>query len=81
MILILLPLPSLNNLSVANYIHILEPQWNPSVESQAIGRVVRLGQTKPVTVFRYLVKDTVEKVSWGLSPFPFPLSIKPARLL
>ncbi|KAK5056112.1 hypothetical protein LTR84_012665 [Exophiala bonariae] len=51
----------LNNLSVANYIHILEPQWNPSVESQAIGRVVRLGQTKPVTVFRYIVKDTVEK--------------------
>lgn len=53
----------LNNLSVANRIHILEPQWNPSIESQAVGRVVRLGQTRPVTVVRYIVKDTVEKVS------------------
>lgn len=36
----------LNETQAANYIHILEPQWNPSVESQAIGRVVRLGQPK-----------------------------------
>ncbi|KAK5401900.1 hypothetical protein LTR06_010818 [Exophiala xenobiotica] len=50
----------LNNLSVANRIHILEPQWNPSIESQAIGRVLRLGQTKTVSVVRYIVKDTVE---------------------
>ncbi|KAK5407027.1 hypothetical protein LTR20_007467 [Exophiala xenobiotica] len=53
----------LNNLSVANRIHILEPQWNPSIESQAIGRVLRLGQTKTVSVVRYVVKDTVEAVS------------------
>ncbi|KAF2800246.1 hypothetical protein K505DRAFT_293195 [Melanomma pulvis-pyrius CBS 109.77] len=52
----------LNNLSVANRIHILEPQWNPSVESQAIGRVLRLGQQNPVTVVRYITKRTVEKV-------------------
>ena len=53
---------SLNNLSVANRIHILEPQWNPSVESQAIGRVLRLGQTKTVHVIRYIVRATVEIV-------------------
>jgi SWI/SNF-related matrix-associated actin-dependent regulator of chromatin subfamily A3 len=52
----------LNSLSVANRIHLLEPQWNPSVESQAIGRVVRLGQQRPVTVVRYIINKTVEKV-------------------
>ncbi|KAF2726768.1 hypothetical protein EJ04DRAFT_539274 [Polyplosphaeria fusca] len=51
----------LNSLSVANRIHILEPQWNPSVESQAIGRVVRLGQERPVTIVRYIMNKTVEK--------------------
>jgi SNF2 family DNA or RNA helicase len=54
---------SLNNLSVANQIHILEPQWNPAVESQAIGRVVRLGQQRQVRIIRYVMKVSVEKVS------------------
>ncbi|KAI1657698.1 SNF2 family N-terminal domain-containing protein [Daldinia decipiens] len=48
------------NLTVANHVYILEPQWNPSVESQAIGRVSRLGQSKPVSVTRYIVRGTVE---------------------
>ncbi|KFA52196.1 hypothetical protein S40293_00600 [Stachybotrys chartarum IBT 40293] len=51
----------LNNLSVANRVYILEPQWNPSVEDQAIGRVVRLGQEKQVCVVRYIMKTTVEE--------------------
>ncbi|KAI0406998.1 hypothetical protein F4802DRAFT_555264 [Xylaria palmicola] len=51
----------LNNLSVASRVHILEPQWNPSIEDQAIGRVVRLGQNKKVTVIRYIVKNTIEE--------------------
>ncbi|KAI0546032.1 hypothetical protein F4679DRAFT_559161 [Xylaria curta] len=51
----------LNNLSVANRVHILEPQWNPSIEDQAIGRVTRLGQNKGVTVIRYIVKNTIEE--------------------
>ncbi|KAI0536612.1 SNF2 family N-terminal domain-containing protein [Xylaria digitata] len=49
------------NLTVANYVHLVEPQWNPSVEEQAIARAVRIGQTRPVTVMRYIVKRTVEK--------------------
>ncbi|KAH7075544.1 DNA repair protein rad5, partial [Paraphoma chrysanthemicola] len=53
----------LNKLKVANHIHILEPQWNPSVESQAIGRVLRLGQEKSVRITRYIMKNTVEEVS------------------
>jgi SWI/SNF-related matrix-associated actin-dependent regulator of chromatin subfamily A3 len=50
------------NLSIANRIHILEPQWNPAVESQAIGRVLRLGQEKEVTIVRYITRNTVEEV-------------------
>ncbi|PMD28760.1 hypothetical protein L207DRAFT_505056 [Hyaloscypha variabilis F] len=48
------------NLTAANHVYVLEPQWNPSVEAQAIGRVSRLGQRKPVSVTRYLVRGTVE---------------------
>lgn len=52
----------LNDLSVASRVHLLEPQWNPSVERQAIGRVVRMGQRHTVTVLRYFVENTVEEV-------------------
>ncbi|KAK4159590.1 SNF2 family N-terminal domain-containing protein [Cladorrhinum sp. PSN259] len=52
----------LNDLNVANRVHILEPQWNPSVESQAIGRVSRLGQTKKVTVIRYVMQKSIEEL-------------------
>ncbi|EON69661.1 hypothetical protein W97_08942 [Coniosporium apollinis CBS 100218] len=48
-------------LTVASRIHIVEPQWNPSIESQAIGRALRLGQEKQVTVVRYIMKNTVEQ--------------------
>ena len=58
-------LTSLNrlNLTIANCVYILEPQWNPMVENQAIGRVLRLGQKRNVKVVRYIVKGTVEEVS------------------
>ncbi|KAH8812889.1 SNF2 family N-terminal domain-containing protein [Xylogone sp. PMI_703] len=49
------------NLAVANCVYILEPQWNPMVESQAIARVSRLGQKKKVLVVRYIMKGTVEE--------------------
>lgn len=34
-------------------IYFISPHWNPSVEAQAIGRCHRIGQTKPVRVFRF----------------------------
>ncbi|KAF4989707.1 hypothetical protein FDECE_14622 [Fusarium decemcellulare] len=49
------------NLTVATQVHIVEPQWNPSVEEQAIARALRMGQTKTVTVFRYMMENTVEE--------------------
>ncbi|KAK0716577.1 SNF2 family N-terminal domain-containing protein [Apiosordaria backusii] len=51
----------LNDLNVARRVHILEPQWNPSVENQAIGRVSRFGQTREVTVIRYVMKKSIEE--------------------
>ncbi|PWY71402.1 helicase [Aspergillus eucalypticola CBS 122712] len=49
------------NLSIATRVHIMEPSWNPMVEQQAIGRVVRLGQKRPVVITRYIMRDTVEE--------------------
>ena len=51
------------NLAVANCVHMVEPQWNPAVEAQAVARVLRMGQTREVTVFRYVTANTIEEVS------------------
>jgi SWI/SNF-related matrix-associated actin-dependent regulator of chromatin subfamily A3 len=48
---------------MANRVFIVEPQWNPSVENQAIARALRLGQEQAVYVTRYVVNKTVEQVS------------------
>jgi SWI/SNF-related matrix-associated actin-dependent regulator of chromatin subfamily A3 len=44
-------------------VFLVEPQWNPSVENQAIARALRLGQEQAVIVTRYVVDETVELVS------------------
>lgn len=48
------------NLAAANHVFLMEPAMNPAVEVQAIGRVDRMTQTKPVTVhymtMRYLLQ-------------------------
>ncbi|KAI0516716.1 SNF2 family N-terminal domain-containing protein [Xylaria bambusicola] len=49
------------NLTVANNVHLVEPQWNPAIEEQAVARALRMGQTRQVTIFRYVVQDTVEQ--------------------
>ena len=54
-------LPSLN-LTIASRIYLLEPQWNPFLELQAIGRAQRIGQTKQVVCVRYVMKGTIEEV-------------------
>jgi SWI/SNF-related matrix-associated actin-dependent regulator of chromatin subfamily A3 len=51
------------NLTSANRVFIVEPQWNPSVENQAISRAIRIKQTSSVLVTRYMIKGTVEQVS------------------
>ncbi|KAL3298850.1 SNF2-related protein [Colletotrichum asianum] len=48
------------NLAIATRIYLFEPQWNPAIELQAVGRALRLGQAKHVTVVRYITRGTVE---------------------
>ena len=40
---------------------LLDPWWNPAVEAQAIDRTHRIGQTKPVMVYRLITRKTVEE--------------------
>ncbi|ONH65099.1 ATP-dependent helicase ULS1 [Cyberlindnera fabianii] len=47
-------------LTCANHVIIMDPFWNPYVEYQAQDRCHRIGQQKPVTVYRMLIKNTVE---------------------
>jgi SWI/SNF-related matrix-associated actin-dependent regulator of chromatin subfamily A3 len=46
----------------ANRVHIVEPIYNPATEAQAIARVLRMGQTRPVTIIKYITEKTVEPV-------------------
>lgn len=43
------------NLCGANHLFFLDPHWNPQLESQAEDRIYRIGQTKPVTIYRYVM--------------------------
>jgi SNF2-related domain/Helicase conserved C-terminal domain len=49
------------NLTAASYVIHLDPWWNPAAEDQASDRAHRLGQTRPVTVYRLILSGTVEE--------------------
>jgi superfamily II DNA or RNA helicase len=49
------------NLTAADYVIHLDPWWNPAVEDQATDRAHRIGQTRPVTVYRLVAKGTIEE--------------------
>lgn len=49
------------NLTAASYVFIMDPWWNPAVESQAIDRAHRIGQKNTLTVYRPLIKGSVEE--------------------
>lgn len=51
------------DLTVASHVHLLEPQWSPMAEEQALDRVHRMGQTQEVVATKYVVKDSIEEVS------------------
>jgi SNF2 family DNA or RNA helicase len=49
------------NLTAANYVIHLDPWWNPAVEDQASDRAHRIGQTRPVTIYRFITRNTIEE--------------------
>ena len=49
------------DLTAASRAYIMEPQWNPMSESQALDRVHRLGQVKQVITTRYIMKGSFEE--------------------
>jgi SNF2 family DNA or RNA helicase len=49
------------NLTAADYVVITDPWWNPAAEDQAMGRAHRIGQQRPVTVYRLVTRGTIEE--------------------
>lgn len=49
------------NLTAADYVFHLDPWWNPAVEDQATDRAHRIGQLRPVTVYKIVAKGTIEE--------------------
>lgn len=48
------------NLTSADYVIHLDPWWNPAIEDQASDRAYRIGQTRPVTIYRIIAEQTIE---------------------
>ena len=49
------------NLTAADYVIHMDPWWNPAVEEQASDRAHRIGQTRPVTIYRLIAQNTIEE--------------------
>ena len=49
------------NLTAADYVIHMDPWWNPAVEDQASDRAHRIGQKRPVTIYRMITKNTIEE--------------------
>ncbi|WP_462334721.1 helicase-related protein, partial [Varibaculum cambriense] len=48
-------------LTAADYVFVMDPWWNPAVEEQAIDRAHRIGQERPVNVYRLVATGTIEE--------------------
>ncbi len=53
-------------LTAADYVFLFDPWWNTAVETQAIDRTHRIGQTKNVFAYKMICKDTIEEKILGL---------------
>lgn len=49
------------NLTVADYVYLVDPWWNPAAEQQAIDRAHRIGQKRKVFAYKMICKDSVEE--------------------
>ena len=60
------------NMVAACHVILLDLWWNPTTEDQAVDRAHRIGQTRPVSVTRVTIKDTIEDKILSLQVFDVP---------
>lgn len=48
------------NLVAANHLFLVDIHWNPQLEAQACDRIYRVGQKKPVNVYKFICNNTIE---------------------
>jgi len=48
------------NLTAANHVYLCDQWWNLAVEEQACDRIYRVGQQRPVRVFRFVIEESIE---------------------
>ncbi|KZV77672.1 hypothetical protein PENSPDRAFT_567952 [Peniophora sp. CONT] len=48
------------NLTAAQRVYLMDPYWNPAVENQAVDRIHRLGQTRPVVTVKLIIEKSIE---------------------
>ena len=63
------------DLTGADRVVLIDPDWNPQTDAQARERAWRLGQTKPVTVYRLIVAGTIEEKIYHRQIFKTQLSV------
>ena len=68
------------NLQKANVVVLFDSDWNPQVDIQAMDRAHRIGQTKPVTVYRFVTENSIE-VCAPKRPCPLPIDERRTLLL
>lgn len=61
------------NLTAADYVIHIDPWWNPAVEMQASDRAHRIGQDKPVFIYKIITRDTVEEKIYSCRNANVPL--------
>lgn len=62
------------NLVSCQYVFIYDPWWNTAAERQASNRVYRIGQEKPVFIYHFLIKNTIEERIYELQKMKEQLS-------
>ena len=62
------------NLTAADTVIIFDPDWNPQNDVQAQARCHRIGQTKPVHVYRLITRNSYEEVMFEKASLKLPSS-------
>ncbi|MBW0482557.1 hypothetical protein O181_022272 [Austropuccinia psidii MF-1] len=62
------------NITCANIVYLMVPNWNPAIEAQAVDQLHHVGQQQPVKVIHYITPHSVEVNMWKV---PFKLIFDP----